>query len=367
MRPILLALLLSFALPAAAAPHVSDAPPPAAPGLRVVSLVEGLANPWSLAFLPDGVVLVTERPGRLRVVRAGVLDPRPVAGVPEVFARGQGGLFDVLPHPDFARNRLLFLSHAAGDASANRLRVVRGVFDGAALRDVRVVFEVPQAKPGAQHFGGRLLVLPDGSLLVSVGDGGNPPASLDGRLIRENAQDMRSLLGKVVRVAAEGAQVWTLGHRNIQGLAWDAGRGVVWVSEHGSRFGDEVNLLRQGLNYGWPRATWSREYSGGEISPLRSAPGMEDPRLVWLAPHAPSGLAVVAGDRLPGWRGDVVSGGLQSRDVRRLRLDAAGELRGEERVPVGRRVRDVKEGPDGLLYLLTDEDQGALLRIEPSN
>lgn len=380
---LLLAFGLAWTIPATAQTVLSEARPAAIQGLQLVAVAKGLDRPWALAFLPDGGMLVTERPGRLRLVRDGALDPRPIAGVPEVHAQGQGGLLDIALHPDFARNRTLFLTYAHGTAQANRTRIARAVLDAEAhaLRDLRVIFEVNREKPGNQHFGSRLLVLPDGTLLATIGDGGNPPTSLDGRLIRENAQDLSNHIGAVVRITEDGGiprdnpflgradarpEIWSYGHRNAQGLAWDPIRRIVWSNEHGSRFGDELNRLEPGRNFGWPAASHSAEYRGGaQVGAGRSLPGMVDPVLAWLSAHAPSGLAVYTGDRFPAWRGDVFSGGLQSRDVRRIRLDPQGRVVGEEAIEVGRRIRDVRQGPDGFLYLLTDESPGLILRVEP--
>lgn len=386
MRGIGATLLLCLLGGAAAAqPVLSEAPPPEVAGVRLATVAEGLERPWGMAFLPDGAILVTERPGRLRLVRDGVLDPRPVAGVPAVHAMGQGGLLDVALHPDFATNRTVYLSYAHGTAEANRTRLARAVLDtgGHALRDLRVIFEVARDKPANAHFGSRILFLPDGTLLLSIGDGGNPPNALDGRFIRENAQDRASHLGKILRLNADGSvpadnpfvgqagmrpEIWSWGNRNNQGLAWDPVRGGVWANEHGSQGGDELNRIEAGRNYGWPVASHSVEYRlGTQIGVGRSAPGMTDPALVWMTTVAPSGLVVYAGDRMPGWRGDLFSGGLRSQDVRRIRLDAAGRVAGEEAIKVGRRVRDVRQGPDGLLYLLTDDTTGArILRVEPN-
>jgi glucose/arabinose dehydrogenase len=342
-----------------------------------------------MAWLPDGDLLITERPGRLRIVRSGRLDPRPVPGVPavaavgadQVFASRQGGLLDVALHPRFAETGWVYFSYAHGTAEANGTRVARARFDGTALRDWQVIFTARPLKPGGQHFGSRLLWLPDETLLVSIGDGGNPPLRLDGELIRRQAQDPGSHLGKVVRLDAEGRPaadnpfrdtpdadpaVWTLGHRNIQGLAYDAVRRRIWASEHGSRGGDELNLLVAGANHGWPQVSFSAEYDTGRpVAPRTSAPGFTDPRRVWMGTIAPSGLAVYSGDRVPAWRGDLFVGGLVGRSVRRLRLDADGRVIGESVIPIGARVRDVRQGPDGFLYVLTDEPAGRLLRLRP--
>jgi glucose/arabinose dehydrogenase len=328
-------------------------------------------------------MLVTERPGRLRIVRDGAIDPRPVDGVPPVHSAGQGGLLDVALHPDFARNRVVFLSYAHGTAEANRTRLARAVLDGHALRDLRVIFEVNREKPANAHFGSRILFLPDRTLLLTIGDGGNPPNSLDGRFIRENAQDRANHLGKILRLNEDGTvpadnpfvgqagmrpEIFTWGNRNSQGIAWDPVRQAVWANEHGSQGGDELNRIERGRNYGWPLVTHSVEYrTGAPISPNRSLAGMADPALVWMATTAPSGLAVYTGDRIPAWRGDLFSGSLRSQDVRRIRLDQAGRVVGEEIIRTGRRIRDVRQGPDGFLYLLTDDASGArILRVEPN-
>ena len=368
--------------PTAAAPvqAVDPSQAPEASGFRRTVLVRGLEHPWGLAWLPDGDLLITERPGRLRIVRDGVLDPVPITGVPEVLAAGQGGLLDVSVHPRFAENRLVYLTYAAGTPEANHTRLARARFDGRALSQLEVIYAVPQRKSGTQHFGSRLLWLPDGTLLLAIGDGGNPPVQLEGALIREQAQNRGSALGKILRLNADGSpaagnpfqgepgalpELWSLGHRNIQGLAYDPAARRVWASEHGARGGDELNLVNPGGNHGWPLVTHSREYFGPEITPRRSAPELVDPRRVWTPAIAPSGLAVASG-RVPQWRGELFAGGLVSGDVRRLRLDPQGRVVAEERIPIGQRVRDVREGPDGYLYVLTDTAaDGQLVRLQP--
>ncbi|UIE40555.1 PQQ-dependent sugar dehydrogenase [Leptodesmis sichuanensis A121] len=353
-----------------------------AQGVRQTTLIEGLERPWSMAWLPDGTLLITEKTGRLRLVRDGVLEPTPIAGVPEVMSSGQGGLMEIAIHPRFAENRLVYLTYSHGTENANRTRLARATFDGKALRDLQVIFEVSQVKSGGQHFGSRIVWLPDGTMLVAIGDGGNPPVQLEGDLIRKQAQNLRSHLGKIVRLKDDGSiprdnpfatradanpAIWSYGHRNIQGLTFDPSTQRVWATEHGARGGDELNLVEAGKNYGWPIVTYSQEYSGGEISQERSRPGMVDPKVVWTPATAPSGLAIYSGDRFPDWQGDLFAGGLVSRDVRRINLDATGKVLGQQAIAIGQRVRDVRQGPDGLLYILTDESEdGRLIRLEPT-
>ncbi|MGD1901210.1 MAG: PQQ-dependent sugar dehydrogenase [Geitlerinemataceae cyanobacterium] len=347
----------------------------------IAPVFENLEHPWSMTWLPNGDILITERPGRLRLVRDGELQPDPIPGVPEIFAQGQGGLLDIALHPDFAENNLVYFTYSDGTIDANRTQIARATFDGDRLSNWEVIFQVSQDKPRAQHFGARLTWLPDGTLLAAIGDGGNPPIELDGEFIRQQAQNTASHLGKVIRINDDGSipadnplandpnaapEVWSYGHRNIQGLAIDPETGRIWASEHGARGGDEVNRLEAGANYGWPIATHSREYSGGLISPETSIPGAIDPQAIWTPSIAPSGLAVYRGDRFPGWRGNLFAGGLVSGDVRRFEVDDAGDIVSEETIAIGQRVRDVRQGPDGLLYVLTDEDNGQLLRFEPA-
>ena len=350
------------------------------PAFQNITVLENLEHPWGLVWLPNGSMLITERPGRLRIARDGVLDPTPIPGAPEVFAENQGGLLDIALHPRFEENRLVYFTYSHGTNSANRTRIARATFDGGALSDWRVIFEVSQTKNRGQHFGSRLVWLPDGTLLASIGDGGNPPVELEGEFIRQQAQNLSSHLGKVIRINDDGSipsdnpfandaeaapEVWSYGHRNIQGLAFDSTTNQVWATEHGSRGGDEVNLVEAGENYGWPIVTHSREYSGGLISPEKSLPGMVDPKVVWTPSIAPSGLAVYTGAAFPEWRGNLFAGGLVSRDIRRIELDESGNVVNEESIAIGQRVRDVRQGPDGLLYVLTDASNGRLIRLEP--
>lgn len=383
-RPSIIPTLIVSALfvldaPVSASEPRPSADVPEASGWRVEQLIGGLEHPWSIAWLPDGSALVTERPGRLRLIRDGVLWPAPIAGLPEVLAYGQGGLMEVAPHPGFASNRLLYLTYAVGTEKANRTVLARARLseDARRLTDLEVVFRNPDAKEGGAHFGSRLLWLPDAGLLMSLGDGGNPPLSFGGHLIREQAQNLGTDFGKLVRLGQDGRafpgnpfadragarpEIYSYGHRNIQGLARDPVSGRVWASEHGARGGDELNLIAPGRNYGWPEVSYSMEYFGPPVTSVHNRPDVPDPKIVWTPSIAPSGLAFCSGERYPGWRGDLFAGSLAFGQIRHIRL--AGErVVGEEKLTLGRRVRDVRQGPDGYLYLLTDEPDGALLRI----
>ena len=347
--------------------------------IEPVAVLDNLEHPWGMAWLPDGTLLITERPGRLRLVRNGNLEPTPVAGVPEVLALGQGGLLDVAVHPQFTENQWVYFTYAQGSASANHTRVARARLEGNTLTDWTVIFEVDRLKNDGQHFGSRLTWLPDNTLLVSIGDGGNPPVRLEGEWIRNQAQNLDSRLGKIVRINDDGSipadnpfvdnpdadpAIWSYGHRNIQGLAFDPVTNQVWATEHGARGGDELNQVRPGENYGWPLVTHSREYWGPEISPDLSLPGMVDPAIVWTPAIAPSGLEIYRGDRLLQWQGHLFAGGLVSQEVLRITVDDSGSATVQEAIAIGQRVRAVGQGPDGWLYVLTDAPNGQLIRLE---
>lgn len=350
---------------------------PEATGWTHTRVVGELQRPWAVAFLPkrEGAkgldMLVTERPGRLRVIRDGKLEKEPVRGVPEVFASNQGGLLDVVLHPQFEKNQFIYLTYSSGTQKANRTRLARARFTGGALEDFKVIFEATPDKGGPLHFGSRVLFLPDGTLLLSIGDG---------YFNKSNAQKTSTHLGKVLRLNDDGtpakdnptlpgegakAEVYSFGHRNIQGMALDqAGR--IWATEHGARGGDELNIIRPGVNYGWPLATFSIDYSGEVISENRSLPGMENAAVVWVPCIAPSGLACYTGDAFPQWKGDLFAGGLVAKQVRRIDLDETGKVLRQETLSLPFRVRDVRQGPDGLLYLVNDEERGGVFRIEPA-
>ena len=354
-------------------------------GWKAVTITGGLMHPWSAAWLPDGrSLLVTEREGRLRVLRDGTLRMEEVKGIPDVLPLGQGGLLDIALHPDFTKNRLVYMTCSAGRRLANRTMLARGRIneDLTELTEVRTLFQVAQSKPGGQHFGSRLLWLDDGTLLMSIGDGGNPPLLLGGRLIRENAQDLSSHLGKTLRMDADGKPlsdnpffdngdpgtdpyIWTYGHRNIQGMAIHPGSRTVWATEHGARGGDELNLLRKGQNYGWPKATYSVEYFGPRISKATTLKDAIDPEVVWTPCIAPSGLVFYTGSEFPDWQGDLLAGGLVLRQIRRLDFEK-GKIVGQTTLQFENRIRWIGQGPDGGIYVLTDEIDGKLMRIVPS-
>jgi aldose sugar dehydrogenase len=336
-----------------------------------------------MAWLPDRTMLVTERPGRIRIIRNGILDPTPVGGVPTVLAGGQGGLMDVSVHPQFAKNRLVYLTYAHGTESANRTRLARAVFDGKNLKNLQVMLEVTPVKTGLQHYGSRIAWLPDNTLLLAIGDGGNPPLKIDGELSRLQAQNRLSQLGKILRIKDDGSippdnpfvkdantnpTIWSYGHRNIQGMTFDRVTKRLWATEHGSKGGDELNLVQKGQNYGWPLTTNSKEYGFGDrdISPNKSLPGIRDPKAVWTPAIAPSGLTVYTGKQFPQWQKNLFAGGLVEQAVRRIELDAKGRVLSQEPISIGARVRDVRQGPDDLLYVLTDESDGRLIRLEPA-
>jgi len=370
--PLCAAVLVPAAV--AAAPILAPGPAADPAAYQVSEIASGLDHPWSLALLPDGAMLVTERNGGLRLIRDGRLAEAPVGGLPEAYKQGQGGYFDVVTDPAFAANGLVYVAYAEGTDEANRTAIARGRFDGSALQDVTVIFRnVPDKDTGA-HFGGRLAFLADGTLLLTTGDGFQ---------YREQAQDKASGLGKIVRLAADGSipadnpfaaesgarpEVWSYGHRNQQGLAVDPATGTVYQTEHGALSGDEVNVIVKGANYGWPIATYSVDYSGSVISPYTDVEGTVQPLAVWMPERfAPSGLAVYRGALFPEWDGDLLAGGLAAAQVARLDLDAEGKVVGETRLfaELGERIRDVRVGPDGAIYLLTDEDNGKVLKVTP--
>ena len=338
----------------------------------IETVANNLELPWSLAFLPDGSMLVTERPGRLRIIRDGELLEAPVTGVPDVYFAGQGGLFDVVLDPDFETNQTIYLSYAHGDQDANATRILRAVLDGNELRDQEVIFTVEPSKAGALHFGGRIAFLPDGTLLMPTGDGFT---------YREEAQKLDTLLGKIVRIYRDGTapddnpfagredarpEIWSYGHRNPQAILLDPVSGNVYQHEHGPRGGDELNMIEPGKNYGWPAITYGRDYNFAGITPYTEYPGMEQPLAHWFPSIAPSGMAIYWGDLFPDWRGDLLVAVLIERVVRRIDMED-GQVIGQEHLfsELDKRIRDVRVGPEGALYLHTDSTDDSVLRVMP--
>ncbi|ANB03005.1 PQQ-dependent sugar dehydrogenase [Ectothiorhodospira sp. BSL-9] len=339
---------------------------------RLDTIASGLEHPWSLAFLPDGRMLVTERAGRLRVIENGELQEAPVEGVPSSFVRSQGGLLEVLPHPDFERHPYLFLTQAVGEPRANTTRLIRGRLEGNTLTEVEVLFEATPRRTRPVHYGGRMTFLDDGTLLLGLGDGFDH---------REDAQRLDSHTGTIVRLNPEDGrapddnpfvgrddalpEIYSYGHRNVQGLVWDAQTGILWSHEHGPRGGDELNIIQPGANYGWPVATHGVDYSGAIITPHTSLPGTEDPIHHWTPAIAPAGMTLYRGDLFPEWQGSLFITSLVQRHVRRLTLDGTRVV--DEEIlfdEVDERIRDVRTGPDGALYLLTDKADGRVLRVD---
>lgn len=348
---------------------------------RVVTVAEGLVHPWSIAFLPDGDVLVTERPGRLRVIRDGTLLPEPVAGVPAVLAEGQAGLLDVVPHPQFETNRLLYISFSKpleGEEGATTA-VVRARFENDQLSNVEQIFEAQTR--GRGHFGCRLAFDADGFLFLTVGDRQAPPR---GELEAHPAQDLSNHHGVTIRlhddgrvpadnpfVGRDGAmpEIWSYGHRNPQGLAIQPETGAIWITEHGPQGGDELNLVRPGLNFGWPVIGFGVNYRSGEaIHDGTHREGMEQPAHIWVPSVGTSGLTFYTGDSFSGWRGNLFAGGLAGQTLDRLVLEDTNVVRSETVLQGIGRIRDVRQGPDGYIYLAVDNRDGAptpIVRLEP--
>jgi len=342
--------------------------------VRVVELADGLQHPWALAFLPDGDLLVTERPGRLWRFSPDAAERQRIAGVPEVYASGQGGLFDLAVDPDFENNRLIYFSYAAEGQGGANTRLARARLGDERLEDVTVLFDAEPNHPGGRHFGGRIVILPDGTLTLTTGDRGQKTPS----------QDRMDHSGSVIRVTRDGEvpadnpfvgredmlpEIYSYGHRNPQGAALHPETGRLWLQEHGPRGGDEVNLIEAGANYGWPEVSDGVNYSGTPVGTGQSsAPGMTDPLYFWDPSIAPSGMAFYQGDAFPGWQGDLLVGALKFQLLVRLALDGE-RVTGEERFleRTAGRIRDVRVGPAGLVYLLTDAQNGRLVRLEPAD
>ena len=346
--------------------------------IELTKVVESLEHPWSIAFLPDGRLLVTERPGHLNIVDADGSKSR-VSGVPEVAARGQGGLLEVSLHPDFADNQLIYLTYSRADGTSNgdtATTLARGRLDGDSLYDVEDIFVQDRYSQPGRHYGSRLAWLPDGTLLMSIGDRGAEPP---------RAQDRMDHAGKLLRLNDDGgvpadnpfvddddvrSEIYSMGHRNIQGLIVHPETGEIWATEHGPRGGDELNLVQPGKNYGWPVQTRGRDYRSQEqfADSVRDHPDMVNPVIDWTPSLAASGLAVLVDDHFPAWQGNFLAGGLRSEQIRRIVFEG-GEPVHEEELIRGRigRIRDIRIGPDGHIYVATDSSDGAIYRISPEN
>lgn len=340
--------------------------------VRAETVASGLENPWALAFLPDGRMLVTERPGRLRIVTLAGEVSAPLSGVPVVFTRTQGGLLDVALDPAFVENRMVYLSYAEPGSGGVGTAVARGTLGAAGLENVTVIYRQRPKVEGGGHYGSRLVFARDGKLFVTLGDRMN---------YRDRAQDLAQGLGKIVRidpdgsvprdnpfVARSGAQpeIWSYGHRNVQAAALDPETGRLWTIEHGARGGDELNHPEAGRNYGWPVITYGRDYSGARIGSGSAKTGMEQPIYYWDPVIAPSGMAFYTGDAIPGWKGSILVGSLTPGGLVRLELHG-GRVVKEERYlgDLRERFRDVQQGPDGFVYVVTDSPNGRVLRVRP--
>jgi glucose/arabinose dehydrogenase len=353
----------------------TNAPPATPTSVKIETVAKGLEHPWSLAFLPDGRLLVTERPGRMRVVAKDGKLSAPLAGLPKVAADGQGGLLDVVLAPDFSATSRIFFSFAEprdwfknGTSVARAKLVLEG--DGGRLEDVTVIFRQEPAIRSPYHFGSRLVFAPDGSLFVTTGER---------NFARDEAQNPGNHLGKVIHITADGEpaagnpkregwdpKVWSIGHRNMQGAARHPETGKLWTVEHGAQGGDELNHPEAGKNYGWPIITYGRDYSGAKIGEGTAKEGMEQPVYYWDPSIAVSGLAFYTGDLFPGWKGNLFVGGLNGAHLERLVLDGEKVTQHEKLlVDFGQRIRDVRQGPDGALWLLTDDPAGKIVRLVP--
>lgn len=333
-------------------------------------VVEGLDSPWALAFLPGGDMLVSELTGALRVIRNGKLVAAPVANVPESTYGGQGGLMDIVLHPDYAENQYIYLSLSVGTVDASALRVIRARFTGTALEDISTVFEAAPKKAGLVHYGARMSFLKDKTLLITVGDGFD---------LREQAQNKANHFGSIVRVTDSGKvpddnpfidddtaqpEVFSIGHRNPQSITQDPLSGIIYATEHGPRGGDELNIIRPAANYGWPIATYGIDYSGARISPYTSYEGTEPPIVNWTPSIGPSGMTLYRGDNFPAWQGDIFVSSLIDSHIIRIDMDGGG-VQGQEFLfaEIGERLRDIRTGPDGNLYILSEGAVGKLWRV----
>ena len=339
-------------------------------GYNLETIVDGLDSPWGLAILPDGDMLITELTGDLRHIRNGKLVTQAVAGVPQSLYGGQGGLMDIVIHPNYEDNRHVYLSLSVGTPGANALRVIRGRFTGTALEDVITIFEAAPSKNTLVHYGARMAFLPDNTLLINVGDGFD---------LREQAQNLGNHFGSLVRVTDAGKvpqdnpfigvadaqpEIYSYGHRNQQSIAVDKASGKIYQTEHGPRGGDELNLIEPGKNYGWPIATYGSDYSGARISPYTSYEGTQQPLVDWTPSIGPSGMTIYDGAQFPDWRGDIfVSSLIFNKIIHIDMVDGAPKRQSDMFGEIGDRLRDIRTGADGALYILSEGDNGKLWRV----
>jgi len=374
--PAAIASILGLVAPTSLSAQITKAPGTATKqAIKVETYARGLVHPWGLAFLPDGRLLVTERPGRLRIVAQDGTLSAAVQGLPKVYASGQGGLLDVAASPDFATSGLVFLSYAEPrEGGKNGTAVARGKLvaegGGGRLDQVQVIFRQEPSYASSAHFGSRIVLARDGSLFVTLGDRYSA---------RDQAQNPANHLGKLVRIMPDGKpypgnpkkdgwqpEIWSIGHRNVQGAALHPISSKLWTAEHGARGGDEINVPEAGKNYGWPVITYGRDYTYVKIGEGTEKAGMEQPVYYWDPSIAPSGAAFYTGDRIPEWKGNLFIGALAGQALHRLVLDGE-KIVGEEALlkDLGERIRDVRAGPDGAIWLLTDNPEGRVLRVVP--
>jgi len=345
----------------------------AAADFEIITIAEDLDQPWGLAFLPDGKMLVTEKAGQLRLISDGRLDPRPIEGLPKIYDRGQGGLLDVAVHPDYTQNQLIYLSYVGGSSGNTGTEVLRARLDLAEYRleDLKIIFKMQPKLNSSHHFGSRLLFDDQGYLFVTLGDRGG----------MEESQSLQTHQGTVVRLNADGSvpednpfvgqanalpEIYSYGHRNVQGIAIHPQTRAIWTHEHGPRGGDEVNILKPGTNYGWPVITYGIDYDGSVISTKTHQDGMEQPVLHWTPSIAPCGMMFYTGAHFPAWKGNLFAGALGKRHLRRVEFDEKGAAAGQELLleDLRERIRDVRQGPDGLIYVLTDSRNGSVLMLK---
>lgn len=382
LTPMLAAVAVTFATASAvAAQDAGEFRRSAWHDYRIVTVAEGFVNPWSMAFLPNGDMLVTERPGRLRIVRDGELLPGSVQGLPDIYVRGQGGLLDVVPHPDFGSNNLLYISYSKpqGDGESTTA-IIRARFENDTLHDVEELFEANSA--GRGHYGSRIVFDGQGHIFFSVGDRQAPPR---GDLEAHPAQDLSNHHGTINRLMDDGSvpsdnpfvgqdgvepSIYSYGHRNPQGVVFDPATGNLWLTEHGPQGGDEVNFVLPGANYGWPVVGYGVHYgSGSTIHEATMREGWENPRHIWVPSIGTSGLMMYDGERFPAWRGDLFAGGLTGEVLVRISLDGDVVTGAENLVQRMGRIRDVRQGPDGFIYLAIESRRGdpsPIIRLEPA-